>query len=85
MIDVFLMSQLIAANPETQKFCADVVGIPYASDNFTDEEWQRFQHCMSFFERQERHQKRPEAPVSAPAALPLPVVPYDPSLPSLDA
>ena len=25
MIDVFLMTQLIAANPETQKFCADVV------------------------------------------------------------
>lgn len=82
MIDVFLMTQLIAANPETQKFCADVVGIPYASDNFTDEEWQRFQQCMSFFERR---QTPPEAPASAPSAYPLPVVPYDPSLPSLDA
>jgi hypothetical protein len=85
MIDVFLMSQLIAANPENQKFCAEVVGIPYASDNFTDEEWQRFQLCMSFFERQERRQMPPGAPVSAPSAYPLPVVPYDPSLPSLDA
>ena len=27
------------------KFCAYVVGIPYASDNFTDEEWVRFQYC----------------------------------------
>lgn len=85
MIDVFLMSQLIAVNPENQKFCAEVVGIPYASDNFTDEEWQRFQLCMSFFERQERHQMPLEAPASAPSAYPLPVVPYDPSLPSLDA
>jgi len=82
MIDIFLATQLIAANPETQKFCAEVVGIPYASDNFTDEEWERFQKCMAFFER---HQTPLGAPVSAPAALPLPVVPYDPSLPALDA
>ena len=61
MIDLFLMSQLIAANPETQKFCADAVGIPYASDNFTDEEWNRFQSCMAFFERS---QQRPQAPVT---------------------
>ncbi len=26
-------------------FCAEVVGIPYASDNFTDEEWERFVYC----------------------------------------
>jgi hypothetical protein len=85
MIDLFLMSQMIAANPENQKFCAEVVGIPYASDNFTDEEWQRFQLCMSFFERQERRQMPPGAPVSAPRVQPLPVLPYDPSLPLLDA
>lgn len=85
MVDIFLMSQLIAANPETQKFCAEVVGIPYASDNFTDEEWKRFQQCMTFFERQERPQQRPGAPVSAPAALPLPVLPYDAFMPLLDA
>lgn len=51
MIDLFLISQLITSNPETQKFCADFVGIPYASDNFTDEEWNQFQRCMNFFER----------------------------------
>jgi len=81
MLDIFLVTQLIAANPEIQKFCAEVVGIPYASDNFTDEEWQEFQICMTFFERQER----PGAPVSAPAVIPLPVLPYDPSTPLIDA
>lgn len=30
---------------EINKFCAYVVGIPYASDNFTDEEWERFVYC----------------------------------------
>jgi len=61
MIDLFLMSQLIAANPETQKFCADAVGIPYASDTFTDAQWNEFESCMSFFERREQ---RPQSPVT---------------------
>lgn len=30
---------------EINKFCAYVVGIPYASDNFLDEEWNRFVYC----------------------------------------
>lgn len=30
---------------EINKFCSYVVGIPYASDNFTDEEWERFTFC----------------------------------------
>lgn len=30
---------------EINKFCAYVVGIPYASDNFTEEEWKRFVYC----------------------------------------
>lgn len=30
---------------QINKFCAYVVGIPYASDNFTDEEWNRFVFC----------------------------------------
>jgi hypothetical protein len=33
------------SNENVNKFCAYVVGIPYASDNFTDEEWQRFVYC----------------------------------------
>jgi hypothetical protein len=30
---------------EINKFCAYVVGIPYASDNFTNPEWERFVYC----------------------------------------
>jgi hypothetical protein len=26
--------------------CASDVGIPYASDNFTDSEWQEFKRCI---------------------------------------
>lgn len=31
-------------------FCAYVVGIPYGSDNFTQEEWERFKVCRSVIE-----------------------------------
>jgi hypothetical protein len=43
-----LASAVITASSQSEeinKFCAYVVGIPYASDNFTDEEWQRFVYC----------------------------------------
>jgi hypothetical protein len=30
---------------QISRFCAYVVGIPYASDNFNDEEWERFKFC----------------------------------------
>lgn len=52
MIDL-LASVLIASNNQVQqseqinKFCAAVVGIPYASDNFSDEEWKRFEYCRN--------------------------------------
>jgi len=69
MIDIFLITQMIAANPETQKFCAAAVGIPYAS-NYTDAEWRQFQRCMTFFERQQQRQRRPGAPVNASGGQP---------------
>ena len=28
--------------------CASDVGIPYASDNFTDTEWREFQRCVIY-------------------------------------
>ena len=28
------------------KYCAKVVGIPYASDNFSEQEWKRFTKCV---------------------------------------
>lgn len=30
------------------RLCAEIVDIPYASDNFTDEEWKQFQQCLQF-------------------------------------
>jgi hypothetical protein len=33
------------------KVCASIVNIPYASDNFTDLEWQQFQDCLSFMKQ----------------------------------
>ena len=37
-------------NPEQiNKFCSYLVGIPYASDNFTDAEYQRFLACREAF------------------------------------
>jgi hypothetical protein len=47
VIELFA-SALIASSNQSEKnnkFCAYVVGIPYASDNFTDEEWKRFVYC----------------------------------------
>ena len=35
----------VEASDSINKFCSEVVGIPYASDNFSDEEWERFQYC----------------------------------------
>lgn len=31
--------------------CAAIVGIPYASDNFTDVEWEEFKKCMNFMRK----------------------------------
>ena len=48
MLELILISQLLTpleASEEVNKFCADVVGIPYASDNFSYEEWERFVYC----------------------------------------
>lgn len=47
MIDI-LASAIITSSAQSEqinKFCSYVVGIPYASDNFSDEEWERFVFC----------------------------------------
>jgi len=49
----FLASTIIANNQahaiqsdeSVNKVCAYIVGIPYASDDFNDSEWKRFQLC----------------------------------------
>lgn len=43
-----LASAIISSSNNSEyinKFCAYVVGISYASDNFTDKEWDRFVYC----------------------------------------
>ncbi|QLF86107.1 hypothetical protein CC030809_00051 [Synechococcus phage S-CAM7] len=35
----------LEASESINEFCSYVVGIPYASDIFTDEEWGRFVYC----------------------------------------
>jgi hypothetical protein len=31
------------------RVCADIVNIPYASDNFSDEEFEKWKECVSYF------------------------------------
>jgi hypothetical protein len=47
MIEFLAFALISSSQPseEINKFCSYVVGIPYASDNFTDEEWSRFVYC----------------------------------------
>jgi hypothetical protein len=35
-------------NVNVNRVCAAIVNIPYASDNFSDEEWKQFQQCVRF-------------------------------------
>lgn len=39
------------ATINVNRVCAAIVGIPYASDNFTDAEFQKFKNCVKFIER----------------------------------
>jgi hypothetical protein len=34
---------------DIDRFCAKVVEIPYASDNFSEEKWKEFQECRNNF------------------------------------
>lgn len=50
MIELIASTIIASAQAQTKdeninRFCAYVVGIPYASDNFSDEEWKRFKYC----------------------------------------
>lgn len=53
IIGLLLMTASKATTYEesVNRFCAKVVGIPYASDNFTDEEWERFKYCRNTLNR----------------------------------
>lgn len=42
-------AEMITIN--VNRVCAAIVGIPYASDNFTDEEWEKFKGCRDYLRR----------------------------------
>jgi uncharacterized membrane protein len=49
----FLFCQAAGANEmmvtlNVNRLCATIVQIPYASDNFSNEEWDQFQQCLRF-------------------------------------
>lgn len=54
MLSVFLAASISQSEVDRSeminRFCSYVVGIPYASDNFNDEEWNRFQFCREHLE-----------------------------------
>jgi len=48
MLSFFIATALTVSpmmEEAVNRMCAARVGIPYASDNFTDQEWQQFQLC----------------------------------------
>jgi hypothetical protein len=59
MIEFILASVLsnaqahaIQNQEQVNKICAYIVGIPYASDNFSDEEWERFKFCRQLISKE---------------------------------
>jgi hypothetical protein len=42
-------AEMITVN--VNRVCAAIVNIPYASDNFTDKEWEQFKNCRNFLRR----------------------------------
>jgi hypothetical protein len=42
-------AEIITVN--VNRVCAAIVGIPYASDNFSDEEWVDFKECRDYLQR----------------------------------
>jgi hypothetical protein len=39
-------AEMITVN--VNRVCAAIVNIPYASDNFTDKEWEQFKDCRKY-------------------------------------
>jgi hypothetical protein len=59
MIEFLLASTLSASQAhaiqnkeDVNKVCAYIVGIPYASDNFSDNQWNRFVLCKDILNQQ---------------------------------
>lgn len=58
---LFIFSFLLLSTPafaedmmirvNVNRVCAKIVGIPYASDNFSDVEWEKFKKCVRFMRK----------------------------------
>jgi hypothetical protein len=53
LLPVIILSTLPVSAQEVysiniNRVCAAIVQIPYASDNFTDDEWKQFKDCLNF-------------------------------------
>ena len=46
---VYAEDMMIRVN--VNRVCAKIVGIPYASDNFSDSEWEKFKSCVRFMRK----------------------------------
>jgi hypothetical protein len=53
MIPILLATTIASVSPQeiVNKQCSYIVGIPYASDNFSDDEWKRFQLCRKLIQQ----------------------------------
>jgi len=49
LLGVPAKAEMITVN--VNRVCAAIVDIPYASDNFSDEEWVQFKMCRDFLTR----------------------------------
>lgn len=60
LLPFIVFSTLPASAQEVYKIninraCAAIVNIPYASDNFSDEEWEQFKKCLIFMKKYQQH------------------------------
>lgn len=56
LIPLIVMSSISVSAQEVyslniNRVCSAIVGIPYASDNFSDDEWEQFKNCMDFMRK----------------------------------
>ncbi len=49
VLPVGAKAEMITVN--VNRVCAAIVDIPYASDNFSDEEWEQFKTCRDYLTR----------------------------------
>jgi hypothetical protein len=55
MIDLLFAAaiKVVPYEEQVNRQCSYIVGIPYASDDFTDDEWNRFKLCKKLIMRED--------------------------------